>query len=77
MRHAKTAAQVLFDSDYSSINISDLLSALESDPKLVYVEKGEIFSVPLIKLGASSAFFGSVCEFSSSANAPFLTNPFP
>ncbi|KAF9784313.1 hypothetical protein BJ322DRAFT_1064083 [Thelephora terrestris] len=60
VRDAQTAAKVLFDSDYSSINVSDLLSALESDPKLVYVDKGEIFSVPLIKMGASTTFFGSV-----------------
>lgn len=66
VRHAQTAAKVLFDSDYSSINVSDLLSALESDPKLVYVDKGEMFSVPLIKIGASATFFGSVCEFSPS-----------
>ena len=66
VKHAQTAAKVLFDSDYSSINVSDVLSALESDPKLVYVDKGEMFSVPLIKMGASAAFFGSVCEFSSS-----------
>ena len=63
VRHAQTAAKVLFDSDYSSINVSDLLSALESDPKLVYIDKGEIFSVPFIKMGPSAAFFGSVCEF--------------
>lgn len=66
VRHAQTASRVLFDSDYSSINVSDLLSALESDPKLVYVDKGEMFSVPLIKIGASAAFFGSVCGFSPS-----------
>ena len=66
MRHAQTAAKVLFDSDYSSINVSDLLSALESDPKLVYVDEGEIFSAPLIKMGASTAFFGSVCESATS-----------
>lgn len=60
VKHAQTAAKVLFDSDYSSINVSDLLSALESDPKLVYVDKGEMFSVPLIKMGASAAFFGSI-----------------
>ena len=65
VRHAQTAAKILFDSDYSSINVSDLLSALESDPKLVYVDKGEMFSVPLIKVGASTALFGSVCEFPS------------
>jgi len=64
IRHAQTAAKVLFDSDYSSINVSDLLSALESDPKLVYVDKDEMFSVPFIKLGPSTAFFGSVCELS-------------
>lgn len=64
VRHAQIAAKVLFDSDYSSINVSDLLSALESDPKLVYVGKDEMFSVPLIKIGASTAFLGSVCEFS-------------
>jgi hypothetical protein len=64
VRHAQTAAQVLFDSNYSSINVLDLLSALESDPKLVYVDKGEMFSVPLIKMGASADFFGSICEFS-------------
>jgi hypothetical protein len=63
VRHAQTAAKVLFDSDYSSIKVSDLLSALESDPKLVYVDKDEVFSVPLIKVGACTAFFGSVCEF--------------
>lgn len=63
MKHAQTAAKVLFDSDYSSINVSDLLCALESDPKLVYVDKGEMFSVPLIKIGASTAFFGSICKF--------------
>ena len=66
MRHAQTATKVLFDSDYTSINVSDLLSALESDPKLMYVDKGEAFSVPLIKMRASTAFFGSVCEFSAS-----------
>jgi hypothetical protein len=66
VRHAQTAAKVLFDSDYSSINVSDLLSALQPDPKLVYVDKGEMFSVPLIKVGASAPFFGSVCEFSPS-----------
>ena len=32
----------------------------------MYVDKGEMFSVPLIKIGASAAFFGSVCEFSPS-----------
>jgi hypothetical protein len=79
VRDAQTAAKVLFDSDYSSINVSDLLSALESDPKLVYVDKGEIFSVPLIKMGASTTFFGSVCEFrhGSDASAPFLIKLFP
>jgi hypothetical protein len=66
VRHAQTATKVLFDSDYSAINVSGLLSALESDQKLVYVDKSEMFSVPLIKLRASTAFFGSVCEFSPS-----------
>jgi len=32
----------------------------------VHVDKGEMFSVPLIKIGASITFFGSVCEFSPS-----------
>jgi len=64
VRHAQTAAKVLFDSNYSSINVSDLLSALESDPKLVYIDKDEIFSVPFIKMGPSATFFGSVCKFS-------------
>jgi len=63
VKHAQTAAKVLFDSDYSSINVSDLLRALESDPKLAYVVKDEMFSVPLIKMGASATFFGSVCKF--------------
>ena len=63
VRHAQTAAKVLFESDYSSINVSDLLSALESDPKLVYIDKDEMFSVPFIKMGPSATFFGSVCEF--------------
>lgn len=66
VKQAQTAAKVLFDSDYSSINVSDLLSALESDSKLVYVEADEMFTVPLIKMGASTAFFGSVCELSPS-----------
>lgn len=66
VKHAQTAAKVLFDSDYSSINVSDVLSALESDSKLVYVDEGEIFSIPLIKIRASAAFFGSVCGFSLS-----------
>ena len=64
VRHAQTAAKVLFDSDYSSINVSDLLSALESDPKLVYIDRDEMFSVPFIKMGPSTAFFGSACGFS-------------
>ena len=63
VRHAQTATKVLFDSDYSSINVSDLLSALESDPKLVYIDKNEMFSVPFIKIGPSATFFGSICEF--------------
>ena len=32
----------------------------------MYVDKGEMFSVPLIKMSVSAAFFGSVCEFSLS-----------
>ena len=32
----------------------------------MYVDKGEVLSVPLIKMEASTAFFGSICEFSPS-----------
>lgn len=76
MKHAQTAAQVLFDSNYSSINVSDLLSALESDPKLVYVDKVEMFSVPLIKMGTSVAFFGSVCEHPESNATRFFSQTY-
>lgn len=61
VKQARSATKVLFDSDYSSINVSEVLSAMESDPKMVYVTESELLSTPIIKLGVAFEFFTSMC----------------
>lgn len=68
MKQARSATKVLFDSDYSSVDVPEVLSALESDPKMVYVTRSELQSTPVIKLCVAFEFLTSICTFSTGLN---------
>jgi hypothetical protein len=61
VKQARSATKVLFDSDYASVDVPEFLSAMEADPKMVYLDESELFTTPLIKLGVAVEFFTSIC----------------
>jgi len=60
VKHAKGATKFLFDSDYSSIHIPDIVRALDGDPKLHVLNETDMLTTPIIKLGVALKLFTSI-----------------
>jgi hypothetical protein len=60
--------KILFDSDYSQLNAEDVISALADDPRLVFVDKEQLFASSLTRLATTfklSSSYGKIYSMRS------------
>ncbi|PFH51508.1 hypothetical protein AMATHDRAFT_2965 [Amanita thiersii Skay4041] len=62
LNHAETLTKLLFDSDYSSLQASKVIHALQNDPRLVLVSEADMLQTPLPKLAAKHGLVSSNCK---------------
>ena len=65
LHRAQIVTKLLFDCDYSQLKAEDVISALEDDPRLVYVDKKQLFAFPLTRLATTYALtpsYGKICS---------------
>ena len=60
---AQIATKVLFETGLQNVHANDIISALEGDPRLVFVERSEILEKPLDLLASVYGLLPSRSEF--------------
>ena len=63
VRKAQIATKVLFETGLQNVHANDIISALEGDPRLVFVEMSEILEKPLDLLASVYGLLPSRSEF--------------
>lgn len=59
---AQTLTHLLFETDYSSLTATEILTTFENDPRLVMVEEEELLELPIMKLAAKYRLVSSGCK---------------
>jgi tyrosyl-tRNA synthetase len=65
VRKAHETTDVLFNSDYSKVNAITLASALQGDPRLVFLDTHEMFDHWIGGIAAKHGLVSSTCKHSS------------
>lgn len=66
---------LLFGSNYTTLQADDVLVAFENDSRLVLVEHDELFQTPLVKLASKYGLVTSTCEFTWFSHRIHVTEP--
>lgn len=75
MDAARTATQVLFGTDYTTLKVEQITKSLSGDPRLVFCTEEEMFNTPLPNLVANHRLIPSKCKFGSVTFKAQLTSP--
>lgn len=62
---ARTATQVLFGTDYTTLKAEQIIKSLTGDPRLVFCTEEEMFNTSLPNLVAKHQLASSKCKFDS------------